>query len=114
MSKDNRVNICRYTVKPGKEAEMEALLAKHHPALLEAGLATEDPPMIYRGVEDEKYKDATHSAPRTYIEIFRWKDPSKGPELAHHTPSVMAIWEPMGAICEHMEFPHFEPVSVKK
>src|SRR5687767_5089242 len=34
------INICRYQVKPGKEAEMERLLAVHWPTLHKAGLVT--------------------------------------------------------------------------
>ena len=30
------------------------------------------------------------------------------PGLAHQLPDVMAVWEPMGAICEEMDFPGFE------
>src|SRR5262245_41559747 len=36
------LNICRYKVKPGKEAEMERLLAAHWPALHKAGLVTDE------------------------------------------------------------------------
>jgi hypothetical protein len=28
-------------------------------------------------------------------------------------PEVMAVWEPMGAICESMEFPAVERVDVR-
>ena len=101
------VNICRYHVKKGHEAEMEALLAKHWPALRGAGLASEDPPLIYRGLPSGKPEDR-HGAAGVYIEIFSWAQPN-GPDLAHQTPEVMAVWEPMGAICESMDFPLFEP-----
>lgn len=100
------VNICQYKVKPGKEAEMEVLLAKHWPALHGAGLADDTPPQIFKGLPD---KD--HGAASMYIEIFAWKDAS-GPQLAHQTPEVMAVWEPMGAICEHMEFPQYETLKL--
>ena len=104
------VNICQYHVKPGHEAEMEALLAKHWPALRSAGLASEEPPLIYRGLASGK-PDDMHGAAGTYIEIFSWENPD-GPEVAHQTPEVMAIWEPMGAICESMDFPLFEPLDL--
>lgn len=100
------INICTYKVKPGKEAEMEELLRKHYPALLKAGLVDEEPPQIFRGLPDKH-----HGAEGVFVEIFAWKDP-RGPEIAHETPEVMAVWEPMGAICEHMDFPSFEVLEL--
>src|SRR4051812_34362343 len=94
--------ICRYNVKPGKEAEMEKLLEKHWPALHRAGLATDEKPLIYRGLPATGPKDR-HATPSTFIEIFSWKS-EKGPSMAHEMPGVMAVWEPMGAICASMEF----------
>jgi hypothetical protein len=104
------INICRYKVKPGKEAEMEKLLAAHWPALHSAGLVTDDKAIIYRGLPSGK-PGGEHGAERTYVEIMVWKD-RKGPELAHQTPGVMAVWEPMGAICEDMDFPAFERLEL--
>ncbi|HMJ12151.1 MAG TPA: hypothetical protein VK524_12090 [Polyangiaceae bacterium] len=104
------INVCTYKVKPGKEAEMERLLAVHWPALQRAGLVTDEKPRIYRGLPSGKPGDH-HGASSTYIEMFSWKD-DKGPELAHQSPIVMAVWEPMGAICEHMDFPSFEAIEL--
>ncbi|MEM7202431.1 MAG: hypothetical protein AAF628_19320 [Planctomycetota bacterium] len=109
-AKPRNVNICQYRVKPGHEAEMEALLAKHWPALRKAGLASEQRPVIYRGLPSGKPGGA-HGAERVYIEIFSWAK-ENGPQLAHETPEVMAVWEPMGAICEDMDFPMFERLDV--
>lgn len=111
MSEDRPlVNLCIYKVKPGKEPEMEKLLTKHWPALRKAGLATDDTPIIYRGLPGHGDKDH-HARPSTFYEIMVWKS-QKGPELAHQTPEVMAVWEPMGAICESMEFPAVERLNV--
>lgn len=104
--------ICHYKVKPGREAEMEALLADHWPALHAAGLVTDDPPLVYRGKPSAK-PDGAHGAERTYVEIFRWKD-AQAPATAHQLPEVLAVWEPMGAICEDMDFPHFDPIDPLK
>lgn len=106
------INICRYKVKPGKEAEMEKLLALHWPALHAAGLATDEPAIVYRGLPSGKPRDE-HGADRTYVEILVWKDRS-GPQVAHQTPEVMAVWEPMGAICESMDFPNFERLELPR
>lgn len=95
--------IATYRVKSGAEAEFEALLEKHHPTLLSVGLATPEPATIYKG-QDEPGEPV-------YYEIFTWKDEA-APGVAHDTPEVMAIWEPMGALCEErhgkpaMNFPH--------
>jgi len=100
------INICRYKVKPGKEAEMEALLARHWPALHRAGLVTDEKARVYRGLPSVS-PSGEHGAERIYVEIMVWRDPS-AIGLAHQTPAVMAVWEPMGAICEEMDFPPFE------
>lgn len=100
--------ICRYKVKPGKEAEMLELLRKHWPALHSVGLVTSDPPLVYRSIATGKDH---HDAPNTFVEIFSWKS-ARAPQIAHETPEVMAVWEPMGAICEHMDFPHFERIDL--
>jgi hypothetical protein len=106
------LNICRYKVKPGKEAEMEKLLALHWPALHAAGLVTEEKAVVYRGLPSGR-PDGEHGAERTYVEIMVWKDQGS-PALAHQTPGVMAVWEPMGAICEELDFPAFELLDLSK
>lgn len=107
-----RVNICQYRVKPGKEAEMERLLALHWPTLHKAGLASDVPAVVYKGLPSHKPGDQ-HGAERTYIEIMSWKTP-EGPAIAHETPEVMAVWEPMGAICEDMDFPMYEVLNLPR
>ena len=103
------LNICTYKVKPGKEAEMERLLALHWPTLHKVGLVTDEKARVYRGLPSKK-PGGEHGAARTYVQILLWRD-EKGPDLAHHDPNVMAVWEPMGAICEEMEFPNFELIE---
>lgn len=102
--------ICRYKVKPGKAGDMVELLKKHWPALHAAGLTTDDRPLVYRSISSGK-ASGRHDAPDTFVEIFSWKS-ARAPEVAHQTPEIMAVWEPMGAICEDMEFPHFEAVDL--
>jgi hypothetical protein len=102
--------ICRYTVKPGNEPEMLKLLAKHWPTLHRAGLVTDDRPLIFRGTpKTGEDRDAVGS--NVFVEIFAWRD-TKAVGTAHHSPEVMSVWEPMGQICERMEFPHFQKVSL--
>lgn len=91
--------LCIYRVKDGKEAEFEALLEKHWPTLHAAGLASEMPARWFRGgAKDGK---------RRFIELFEWKD-DKASDVAHESPEVMSIWEPMGALAEGMEFIELE------
>ncbi len=101
--------ICSYQVKPGQEAAFELLLAKHWPALHQAGLTTEEPPQIFRGRPSAK-PGGGHGAEGMFIEIFRWKN-GDAPGLAHQLPEVLAVWEPMGALCSTMDFPHFDPID---
>src|SRR5262245_17770257 len=101
------INICRYKVKPGKRAEFERFLALHWPTLHAAGLVTDEPARIYRGLPSEK-PGGRHGADGVYLEIMSWRD-AKQMEIAHQLPEVMAVWEPMGVLCEEMDFPSFEP-----
>ena len=104
--------ICRYALKPGAEPEMLRLLARHWPTLHRAGLVTDTPPLVFRGLPSTADKEQRHGkGAAVLIEIFAWKN-AKSAESAHQSPAVMAIWEPMGALCQAMEFPHFEAVAL--
>jgi len=46
-----------------------------------------------------------------FAEQFSWID-ANSPEVAHKTPEVMAVWEPMGALCDGMEFMQTQPVPM--
>ncbi|MCZ6785570.1 MAG: hypothetical protein O7E54_00250 [Planctomycetota bacterium] len=109
MSEQPETVICNYQVKSGHEAEFEALLSTHWPALHDAGLTTDTPPLIFRGRASGK-PDGRHGAEGRYVEIFEWKH-ADAAGIAHQTPEIMAVWEPMGAICSDMDFPHFDPID---
>jgi len=100
--------VATYRVRADRVGAFEALLARHHPALVRLGLATASPPTIYRGLE--------HGGGPIYFEIFTWVDPV-APRKAHEDPDVMAIWGPMGELLEDrptgpkMGFPHVEAIS---
>ena len=87
--------LCRYRLKPGKEREFTTLLARHWPTLHAAGLATAAPARVLRG-EDKAGNVA-------FFETFAWKN-GKSAGSAHESAEVMRLWEPMGALCEDMEF----------
>jgi len=104
-------SLCIYRVKPGSEAAFRGLLAKHWPTLRRVGLAADVPSTIYEGNEGEG-----KPAP-VFFEVLSWKD-TEGPDMAHELPDVMAVWEPMGKLCEArngrppMEFPRVERIEV--
>jgi hypothetical protein len=99
--------ICTYQVKPGKAKEFTALLARHWSTLRKLDLVTGEPAQVFRGLPPGPGKDRHAVGPSTFVEIFTWKD-AKAVEVAHHSPELMKIWEPMGQLCASMDFPHFE------
>lgn len=114
MTWNQEVNICTYRVKAGARDEFVELLKRHWPALRQAGLATDTPAMHFEYVPTSKSSRHGESG-ITFVEIFSWLRPD-GPNLAHQTPEVMAIWEPMGGLVEErdgrpsMEFPNYQPI----
>lgn len=98
------VTLCRYWVKPEKEAEFRRLLERHWPTFQRLGLVADKPPhLIFRGTDRERGV--------FYVETFPWKDAAAA-ERAHSLPEVAAVWEPMGNCCSSMEFPSVEQVEV--
>jgi hypothetical protein len=101
---NSKISLCRYVVKPEKEAEFRQLLTKHWPVFEKLGLVANDPPhLIFRGKDKE--------GRIFYVETFTWKD-AKAIERAHSLPEVAAVWEPMGDCCSSMEFPEVERVEL--
>ena len=99
----SNITLCRYWVKPEKEAEFKELLAKHWPVFEKLGLVAHDPPhLVFRGESEGRV---------FYVETFPWKD-SEAAGRAHSLPEVAAVWEPMGACCTSMEFPDVEQIQV--
>jgi hypothetical protein len=91
-----------YRPKPGKDKEMQPLVEKHWPTLNRLGLVTKEPAKIWR---------ATGKDGRPYfVEIFSWKEQGAS-DVAHQTPEVMSVWEPMGAILEDLQIATIEPVA---
>ncbi len=94
--------LVRYTPKPGHEDELLALVRKHWPELRRIGLATDAPARIWRA-HDKR------SGAVSFVELFEWKDETSS-TVAHQTPEVMAIWEPMGPILANLEIQQVEEV----
>lgn len=95
-------NIVTYVPKPGKEAELLALVKKHEPALRKVGLVTAEPFRVWKAFDIRKQRVQ-------FIEQFVWKD-GKSSNVAHQTPEVMSVWEPMGPVLEELTICEVEPV----
>jgi hypothetical protein len=106
MSENKPVNVMAlYRLKKGTEAQFKPLLAKHWPILEQAGLVTKEKPEIWKAL------DKRNPEKLTYFETFQWKN-EKAPEIAHQTPEVMKVWEPMGPLLESLEILHLEPTDL--
>lgn len=92
-------NLVIYKLKQDTEKQFLPLLKAHYPSLKRMGLATDMVPKFWRGTS----RDGSLS----YVEIFQWVD-VKAPEVAHQTPEVMQIWEPMGPMLANLEFINIE------
>ncbi len=95
-------NMVTYVPKPGHEEALLALIKKHEPALRKVGFATAEPFKVWRAFDIRKKRV-------TFVEQFQWKD-GRVSNLAHQTPEVMAVWEPMGPILEELTICVVEPV----
>jgi hypothetical protein len=101
--------ICTFRIKRGRERAFVGLLKSHWPTLRRLGLVTPEPSRVYRGRDG--------SGKSYFVEIFTWKS-AAAVDVAHRSPEVMAIWEPMGNHVEKRlgrpgwEFPHVAPVKI--
>lgn len=96
-------NLVLYRVKKGKEAEFLPLLKGHAPALTKSGLITSDGVQAWgaKNIRDGRF---------CYAETFTWID-AEAPELAHQSPDVMRVWEPMTPLLEELEILNLEPIE---
>lgn len=79
--------IALYKAKPGREADLEKLIAQHVPVLKDLELITSRPRLTMK------------SANNTYMEIIEWVD-VEAAEKAHEHPAVAKIWEGMATVSE--------------
>jgi quinol monooxygenase YgiN len=81
-----RVVVAVYKPRPGKEAELEALIRDHVPRLREVGLVTDRTPI------------AAKTTDGTIVEVFEWasEDAIAG---AHANPVVTQMWKEFEACC---------------
>jgi hypothetical protein len=100
--------LVNYHPKPGHEEQLRVLVEKHWGILDRVGLVTKDPPRIYKA--QKKSRDPKESLPPYFVEIFSWKDEGSS-DVAHQTPEVMAMWEPMGEHLANLEIIKLEPIA---
>lgn len=97
------VVICTYRVRAGEESAFEQLLESHAPTLRRLGLITDLPSQALRRADD---------GDPVYVEVFEWASVDAAAR-ASEVPEVIALWEPMAALCESregkpgMEFPAY-------
>jgi quinol monooxygenase YgiN len=99
-----------YRPKPGREAELAALVDTHVAELRKLSLVTERAPIVARSRKDG-----------TIVEAFEWAS-EEAIERAHRDPGVQAIWARFSECAEYptlgqlaeasVTFPGFEPVRV--
>lgn len=84
------VVVCTYRVRAGAQAEFERWLDLHAPTLRRLGLITSFPAQALRRLEGSDI---------VYVEVFEWAS-ADAAARASEVPEVIAIWEPMAALCE--------------
>jgi len=85
-----------------EEAELLALVKKHEPALRKVGLVTAEPFRVLKAYDIRKQREL-------FVEFFEWRDGGAS-DIAHQTPEVMAVWEPMGPVLEELTICEVEPL----
>jgi len=97
--------ICQYRPRSGRVEEFMELIREHRGVLVELGLVTSTPEVVYVG-EDQ---DGTGPL---IVTIFQWLEAEGSRRAAQH-PQVGVIWERMETLVESrsmgpgMAFPHF-------
>lgn len=92
-----------YKPKKGKAAELEALVRQHAPVLRATGLITEEPVRVWSATDKR-------SGEEYFVEQFQWLD-EEASAIAHQTPEIMAVWEPMNAVLEELTLAKLEPLD---
>ncbi len=94
--------LCRYRLKPEVDHQFKQLLSAHWKKLHDLGFTTDEPARLTQA------RDQAGNV--AYFESFSWKN-IDAIQTAHETPEVMMAWEPMGALCDDMEFWHVQPIE---
>ena len=104
-----RIAIAAFRPKPGKEAELLAVIADRLPLLRKLGLATDRPNITMRAADG------------VIVDVSEWTDDA-AIERAHETPEVLALWDRFDACSEYVrletlgevaqEFATFDAVTI--
>lgn len=84
-----RFVIAAFKPKPGKQAELLAVVDKHWAVLAAEGLVTDRP------------RHAMQAQDGTVLEVFEWRSP-QAIEQAHENAAVQALWQEFEAACEYV------------
>ena len=107
---DEQTVICTFRVKPDSMDQFRVLLDRHWPVLRKLELVTETAEQCFVAGDDTE---------PVIVSIFEWAS-DEAVSQAHHHPDVAEIWEAMEPFCEarggrpSMEFPHFQPMPLKR
>lgn len=103
-----RIVIVGYKPKPGKEAQLEKLMATHLSRLRKEDLVTDRDSIIMKSEDG------------TILEVFEWKS-NEAIENAHSNPEVQKMWMEYSDVCEYVPvasvkeisdlFSNFEPLN---
>jgi hypothetical protein len=93
-----------YYPKKGKEKVLLTLIKKQWSTLHRAGLVSKMRPRIWRAVDKQMNRTF-------FVEVFQWKD-ARSSDIAHRTPEVMAIWDPMEPFLQNLQLSRIEPISL--
>ena len=85
----SRMVIAAYRPKPGREAELDELVAGHVFLLRAEGLATDRPHTVMKAADG------------TVIEVFEWKSKDAIDE-AHRNEDVRSLWGRFEECCTHV------------
>lgn len=84
-----RIVMAVYQPKPGKEAELDALVADHVARLRAQNLVTDRESIIMR------------SSSGAVIEVFEWLSP-EAIESAHTNETVIEMWGQFAEVCDYV------------
>ena len=84
-----RIVIAAFRPKPGQQALLHAIVAKHWRVLHAEGLVTERPRMVMQAADG------------TVVEVFEWHS-AQAIEQAHQNPAVLALWAEFAAACDYV------------
>jgi quinol monooxygenase YgiN len=85
-----------YKPKPGKEQELEELVRRHGPMMRATGLLGPDGVRSWRATSKRGHGEGVY-----FVELMQWRD-GEASGIAHQTPEVMSVWEPMEALLEEL------------